>query len=186
MRRITWIRIVNTIFLSILANYFFSGYASDAIIYLVMIVGGFMASQCVLFQIEDRISSYIARRKSASDEELMGTGQNLSEQEKNHKAQYIMLYASWMIALGTVFYTTGNVSAERENHVKAIEATLQSIQQSFHENMLQIESMNKKDQLIENMKRAIDSLENKVRDQMTEVKTEAIYCGDGIGPNCFN
>lgn len=32
MRRITWIRIVNTIFLSILANYFFAGYASDTII----------------------------------------------------------------------------------------------------------------------------------------------------------
>lgn len=184
MRRITWIRIVNTIFLSILGNYFFSRYASGAIIYLVMIVGGF--SQYVLFQIEDRISSYIARRKSASDEELMGASQNLSEQEKNHKAQYIMLYASWMIVLVSIFYTPDNVSAERENHVKAIEDTLQSIQQSLHENMLQIESMNKKDQLIENMKRAIDSLENKVRDQMTEVKTEAIYCGDGIGPNCFN
>jgi len=179
MKHITWIRIVNTIFLSILANYVFAGYASKTIIYPVIIVGAsFVASQCVLFRIEDRISSYIARRKSASGKELMSTGQSLSEQEKNHKVQYIMLYASWMIALGTVYYTTDNVSAERENHVRAIEDTLQSIQQSLHENMLQIESMNKKDQLIENMKKAIDSLENKVRDQMTEVKTGAVYCDD--------
>lgn len=186
MRRITWIRIVNTIFLSILANYFFAGYASETIICSVIIVGGFVTSQYFLFQIEDRISSYLARRQSIPDEELMNAAQNLSKQEKNHWAQYVMLYASWTIVLGIVFYTTDKVSEERENHVSAIEATLQSIHQSLHENMLQIESMNKKGRYIENMKGAIDSLSNKDLDQMTEIKTETIYCDDGIGENCFN